>query len=166
LSPAPATDLLSPPDQPTETEHLQAAMTALRELILAGDEFRSASSAHLHVGVTEAVAMSYLAGIGPLTARELSHRMRLAPSSITSVLDRLEAADLAHRAPVPGDRRRLHVNLTDRGRAKIDWSRQHMQAALISLGEPRLHEIAATLSELVAAIRAQIHAIADDTEAR
>jgi DNA-binding MarR family transcriptional regulator len=151
----------SMPDPPTETADLQAAMTALRALILASEEFRHTVAAHLHVGVTETVAMSYLAASAPLTARELSQRMGLAPSSITSVLDRLEAADLARRAPVPGDRRRLLITLTDRGPATLAWSRHHLQAALASLGEPRLPEIAASLSELAAALRTQTGSIAD-----
>jgi DNA-binding MarR family transcriptional regulator len=153
------------PDPPNDATGLQAAMKALPELLLAGDEFRFAGAAHLHIGVTETVAMSYLAARGPLTARELSQRMRLAPSSITSVLDRLEAADLAHRSPVPGDRRRMLVTLSDLGHAKIGWIRQHLQVALSSLGEHRLPEIAAVLSELAAAMRAQIDSIADEPEA-
>jgi DNA-binding MarR family transcriptional regulator len=159
LSALPHTPTPSTPDPPTETEDLQAAMTGLRALILAGEEFRHAVAAHFHLGVTETVAMSYLA-TGSLTARELSERMSLKPSSITSVLDRLDAAGLARRAAIPGDRRRVLVTITDHGQTTLAWTRHRMQAALASLGEPRLPEIAATLSELAAALRVQASSIA------
>jgi hypothetical protein len=41
------------------------------------------------------------------------------------------------------------VTLTPRGQATLAWSRDRVQAALTTLGEHRLPEIAATLSELV-----------------
>ena len=48
---------------------------------------------------------------------ELGERIDLAPSTMVGVTDRLVAADLVERVRVPGDRRRYHVKLTDRGRA-------------------------------------------------
>ncbi len=48
---------------------------------------------------------------------ELGERIDLAPSTMVGVTDRLVAAGLVERVRVPGDRRRYHVKLTERGRA-------------------------------------------------
>lgn len=48
---------------------------------------------------------------------ELGERVDLAPSTMVGVTDRLVAAGLVERLRVPGDRRRYHVRLTERGRA-------------------------------------------------
>lgn len=48
---------------------------------------------------------------------ELGERIDLAPSTMVGVTDRLVAAGLVERLRVPGDRRRYHVRLTERGRA-------------------------------------------------
>lgn len=48
---------------------------------------------------------------------ELGERIDLAPSTMVGVTDRLVAAGLVERTRVPGDRRRYHVKLTERGRA-------------------------------------------------
>lgn len=48
---------------------------------------------------------------------ELGERIDLAPSTMVGVTDRLVAAGLVERNRVPGDRRRYHVKLTERGQA-------------------------------------------------
>ncbi|HEY2700441.1 MAG TPA: MarR family transcriptional regulator, partial [Pseudonocardiaceae bacterium] len=46
----------------------------------------------------------------PRTPRELATELRLPPSTITSVLDRLERAGFVRRAASPTDRRRVQVS--------------------------------------------------------
>lgn len=48
---------------------------------------------------------------------ELSRRVGLANTTLTSMLDRMEAAALVRRLPAPGDRRKTLIALTDRARA-------------------------------------------------
>lgn len=48
---------------------------------------------------------------------ELSHKTGLAKTTLTSMLDRMEAAGLVMRVPSPSDRRRIHIVLTDNARA-------------------------------------------------
>lgn len=48
---------------------------------------------------------------------ELSHKTGLAKTTLTSMLDRMEAAGLIMRVPSPSDRRQIHIVLTDNARA-------------------------------------------------
>jgi MarR family transcriptional regulator, organic hydroperoxide resistance regulator len=52
-----------------------------------------------------------------LTPGEVSRRLGLATPTVTRATARMEAAGLLRREPDPGDRRRVRLVLTDRGRA-------------------------------------------------
>ena len=64
----------------------------------------------------EGHVLAYLAEPGELSIRELQTRAVLRPSTLTAVLDRLEARGLVRRAAHPRDRRSTLVKLTPRGR--------------------------------------------------
>ena len=50
---------------------------------------------------------------------ELGSRILLTSGSMTYVIDRLQERSLVQRRPCPGDRRALHVELTEQGRELI-----------------------------------------------
>ncbi|RMF19937.1 MAG: MarR family transcriptional regulator [Deltaproteobacteria bacterium] len=52
-----------------------------------------------------------------LRAVELGRRAGLEPSTMTGLLDRMEADGLIERRPDPNDRRALTIHLTEEGRA-------------------------------------------------
>ncbi|MEK9523404.1 MarR family transcriptional regulator [Streptomyces sp. NPDC087908] len=54
---------------------------------------------------------------GQLRITELAQEVRLSPSSVSRVVDRLVRDDLAVRMPSPGDRRTVHGRITQRGMA-------------------------------------------------
>lgn len=49
--------------------------------------------------------------------REISEKTGLAVTSLTSMLDRMEAAGLLRRTDAPGDRRKIMIELTDKAKA-------------------------------------------------
>lgn len=51
---------------------------------------------------------------------ELSEHLRIAPRSVTEVVDALESRGLAERRPDPADRRATLAGLTDRGAGVLD----------------------------------------------
>jgi MarR family 2-MHQ and catechol resistance regulon transcriptional repressor len=55
-----------------------------------------------------------------LTQVELSRMMLVNRANITSLVDRMEKAELVVRAPVPGDRRYNVIQLTDRGASILE----------------------------------------------
>lgn len=57
---------------------------------------------------------------GPQTLSQLSERMSLSPSTLVSMIDRLESRDLLERTRHASDRRRQPITLTADGRALLD----------------------------------------------
>ena len=77
--------------------------------------------------------LSALAAIdhrGPLTLGALADYERVAPPSITKLVAKLEAEGLVVRTADPGDRRFVHVAITDVGRSRMNKSRQRRTAWL------------------------------------
>ena len=136
-----------------------AAVIALRAVIIAGEQFRHAVADHLGVGLSEALAMSYLSAAEPLGPRELATSIGLTPSTVTSLLDRLDAADLAVRRPHPTDRRKSVIVLTDRGREVLVRVRTWLGAAVDDLDQDELPQITAQLTAVAAVLAAQTEAV-------
>jgi DNA-binding MarR family transcriptional regulator len=55
-----------------------------------------------------------------MSAGELSRALMLSSGAMTNRLDRLEKAELIRRVPDPKDRRGVQVELTDKGKSRID----------------------------------------------
>jgi len=81
---------------------------------------------------------------GPRTAGELALATGLRPAATTALVDRLSARGLVRRVPSPGDRRRVLVELTEEGAAKV-WE---AYGPLVTEGADILDGI--TTEELVA----------------
>jgi DNA-binding MarR family transcriptional regulator len=92
-------------------------MVGLQNAFSARDE---ALAAHLGVNRTDLECMGYLLRLGPLTAGQLATESALTPGAITAALDRLERAGHARRVRDDADRRRVLVELSPTGRAKIE----------------------------------------------
>lgn len=71
--------------------------------------------AHTGLAPHQARALRTIAGEGPLRPGLLAERLRVAPRSVTEVVDALVEAALVEREPDPGDRRATILRLTDAG---------------------------------------------------
>ncbi|WP_206426136.1 MarR family winged helix-turn-helix transcriptional regulator [Nakamurella antarctica] len=67
----------------------------------------------------EALVMLSFSSRDSLPMRIMGERLQLHPTSITNIVDRLEADGLAQRLPHPTDRRTTLVALTPSGRARL-----------------------------------------------
>ena len=88
--------------------HLRDAMWAQmeRELVKVGHDLT----------FSQFVTIKKLAG-GIASVTDLARAAELNPGAMTRLLDRLEAKGLVTRVADPGDRRALHIHLTDAGTA-------------------------------------------------
>lgn len=84
-------------------------------------------TAGLDVTPTDGHLLSYLASYSPAPMTELHHVLGVKRSTMTSVLDRLEARSWVRRLPSPRDRRALLVVLTDEGRVHATRIRQVLE---------------------------------------
>src|SRR5690606_15565677 len=72
--------------------------------------------AHTGLAPHQARALRTIAGEGPLRPGALAERLRVAPRSVTEVVDALVERQLVDREPDPSDRRATILSLTDAGR--------------------------------------------------
>jgi DNA-binding MarR family transcriptional regulator len=66
----------------------------------------------------EALVLLTFSRAGSLPMRVMGERLQLHPTSVTNIVDRLEADGLVRRNPHPTDRRTTLVEITDDGRAR------------------------------------------------
>ena len=139
----------SPVAEPSE------AVLALRDLLLAGMHFRMTVAEYFDIDLSASVALSHLSAHGPLSARELAGLVGVTPSSMTALLDRLEAQDLATRGRHPTDRRKTALTITERGQQSLAQVRGWMADALDRVDKHALPDLAGPLSAVARALNAQ-----------
>ena len=96
---------------------------------------------------------------GGLTQIELSREVRLSASTVVGVVDRLETKGLVRRRRDGVDRRRIHVEPTEAGRAVEAAAPEplqlHLERGLDALPEAERVAIAASLDRLVHLLEAE-----------
>lgn len=68
----------------------------------------------------EALVLLTFARTGRLPMRVMGERLQLHPTSVTNIVDRLQADGLVRRTPHPTDRRATLVEITDAGSALLE----------------------------------------------
>jgi MarR family transcriptional repressor of emrRAB len=88
----------------------------------------------MDVSPREGHLLSYLRSYAPAPVSELVRVFGHKPSTLTSMLDRLEKGDFIQRVPNPGDRRSSLVKLTRSGRRLADRIQGIVEALETELG--------------------------------
>jgi len=128
---------------------------ALHRFGLARDRMSAALAQASGLNATELEALEQLEQDGPLTQRALGERLVLTSGGTTLLVDRLERAGLVKRAPHPGDRRAVLLEL-DRAaaeRASAPLAGYHAALAAIA-GRLSASEVEAVCAFLAGATRA------------
>jgi len=104
-------------------------------------------------------AIKTIAALSPVRVSDLALRMYLHPATVVGILNRLELQGLIRRVRTTGDRRVVHVELTDEGNALVTQAPQVHQDLLVSglenLTLVKLQAIAASFGLLVNILGAQ-----------
>jgi len=98
----------TPPFPPPGPDHL---LLVLQQLGEAAGLYEQVMADRLGLNRTDVIVLSLLGLRGPQTAGQLAEATGLTTGAVTGVIDRLERAGFARRAPDPGDRRRVIVTL-------------------------------------------------------
>ncbi len=101
----------------------------------------------------EALVLLTFSSRGSLPLGKMGERLQVHPTSVTSIVRRLEAAGLINRQPHPDDGRAVLAEITPKGRALVERATKDLVAAdfgLEALDVPALRE----LSEILRPIRA------------
>jgi DNA-binding MarR family transcriptional regulator len=100
----------------------------------------------------EALVLLTFARSGSLPLGKMGERLQVHATSVTSIVDRLEAAGLVVRRRHPDDGRAVLAEITDAGRAVVEAATADLvtaRFALTSLSPDQLHQ----LSELLRPVR-------------
>jgi DNA-binding MarR family transcriptional regulator len=99
----------------------------------------------------EALVLLSFSSRGSLPMRLMGERLQLHPTSITNIVDRLEADGLARRLPHPNDRRTTLVELTDAGRERLTAATAAVTGSgfgFVGLDDQELTELAVLLTKV------------------
>ncbi len=91
---------------------------------------------------------------GPLTLGAVGHRLWITPATVTSAIDRLEAADLCRRVSHPTDARATLLEITAKGRRLFDRAVEKLNTDLfgmVGLSEEELNLLVGLIEKIRAA---------------
>lgn len=146
-----AADLWSEHVGPSETMGAVTAVMRVQQIL------QSAVDAALKPhGLTfaryEALVLLFFSKNKSLPMRVMGERLQLHPTSVTNIVDRLEADGLAKRLPHPTDRRTTLVQITEDGLARRQQATEAVTAIDFGLAGLSRRQTA-TLSDLLAKVR-------------
>jgi DNA-binding MarR family transcriptional regulator len=99
----------------------------------AAEVLRNAAAAHIGLSKTDLRALAVIVRMEGLTAGQLAGYLGVSTGAITDVLDRLERSGHARRAQDRGDRRRVVVWATARGREHGSVVLRALEADIVAL---------------------------------
>jgi DNA-binding MarR family transcriptional regulator len=100
----------------------------------------------------EALVLLTFSRAGSLPLGKMGERLQVHPTSITSIIDRLESAGLVVRRRHPEDGRAVLAEITDAGRAVVEVATADLVAADFALGALD-HEQLRQISEVLRPVR-------------
>ena len=100
----------------------------------------------------EALVLLTFSSRGSLPLGKMGERLQVHPTSVTSIVDRLEAAGLVVRRRHPEDGRAVLAEITEEGRALVERATADLVGADFGLGALRDGDLRA-LSELLRPVR-------------
>jgi DNA-binding MarR family transcriptional regulator len=112
-------------------ETLEELSLAMQSLLASHRRLRSRDSRHPgEIGFGHYRLLVELRRAGTLTGSGLAAAAELSPATVTDMLDALEAGGLVGRHRDEGDRRVVHIRLTQKGRRAIDAKQARFRARL------------------------------------
>src|SRR6476619_238935 len=100
----------------------------------------------------EALVLLTFSRAGSLPLGKMGERLQVHPTSVTSIVDRLEAAGHVVRRRHPQDGRAVLAEITDSGRAVVEAATADLVEARFALGEVPVEDLRA-LSALLKPVR-------------
>ena len=114
--------------------HAVTSLMRVQQLVLA--ELDDLLKPHgLSFARYEALVLLTFARAGALPLGKMGERLQVHPTSITSIIDRLEAAGHVVRRPHPQDGRAVLAEITESGRAVVEAATADLVKARFALGD-------------------------------
>ena len=130
--------------------HAVTSLMRVQQLVLAQlDEILKAHG--LTFARYEALVLLTFSRAGALPLGKMGERLRVHPTSVTSIIDRLQAAGLVVRRRHPEDGRAVLAEITDAGRDLVERATKDLveaRFALSALSPEQLRELSNVLREV------------------
>ncbi|MCW2528780.1 MAG: mhqR 3 [Pseudonocardiales bacterium] len=125
---------------PDEDDSVYASMLAVTSIMRAQQILIAELDARLRrFGLTfsrfEALVLLNFSSAGSLPLSKMGERLQVHATSVTNLIDRLEAADLVRREPNPRDGRGTLAVITERGRQTARAATAELNQSRFALGE-------------------------------
>ncbi|HSV38034.1 MAG TPA: MarR family transcriptional regulator [Nocardioidaceae bacterium] len=134
-----------------EQMHAVTSLMRVQQLVLAQlDELLKPHE--LSFARYEALVLLTFSRAGSLPLGKMGERLQVHPTSVTSIVDRLETAGLVVRRRHPEDGRAVLAEITEEGRALVERATQDLVAAEFALPSMESGDLEA-LSELLKPVR-------------
>ena len=134
-------------------------LKSLRRIIRAVDIHSRKLLSEFKITSPQMICLYMLRTRDEMTQSELAKEVDLGPSTITGIVDRLEAKGYVVRTRSAADRRRIMLQLTDSGRELVESAPSLLQdqltASLMSLPELEQATIALSLERIVELMNAE-----------
>ena len=101
------------------TERSANALIAIRRILRAAELASRTVAEQTGLTPSQIVVLQIIAQTGQPNAGTVAETARLSQATVTAILDRLEDRGLVTRERDPGDRRRVAVELTEKGRTAL-----------------------------------------------
>jgi DNA-binding MarR family transcriptional regulator len=144
---------------PSASIHTVEILRGLRRIVKRIEGASTELEAAHGITAPQLLCLGALIRAGGLTQVELSRAVRLSASTVVGVVDRLETKGLVTRRRDAEDRRRIHVEPTEAGRAveraAPEPLQMQLERGLAELPPGRQAEISAALDALVRLLEAE-----------
>ena len=130
-------------------------IAAIRDVDLAMQISRSRFAHLQRINPHDTLVISALAAAGgPARPREIAQSLRITSGTLTTMIDRLEAAGLVHRQPNPKDRRSILLALTDEGARTVEqWAGELGAAVAVAIPADDHERFLECMRDVASAIR-------------
>ncbi|QSX32874.1 MarR family transcriptional regulator [Shewanella avicenniae] len=112
-------------------EKHQLLLISLRKVIRAIDLHSRQLSKHSGLTGPQLMVMQRIAALGNPLVKQIAADINLSPATVTSIIDRLESKGFVIRERSTTDKRKVHLLLSDTGRALLDTAPAPLQEYFI-----------------------------------
>jgi DNA-binding MarR family transcriptional regulator len=142
----------------------------LRRIVRAIDVHSRALSREYELTWPQLAALCELERLGKCPVGQLAGEMYVGAPTVTGIVDRLERDGLVERFREKGDRRKVLVGLTPKGRAllarKPSLLNEHLRTGLSCLSERQQKQMRSTLDRLAEMMESPQDSNGDDSHGR
>ena len=149
-------------NQLSRTEPIERAIAGYAQLVELLSASRTPEFPDPHVTMAQMRVLMLLSAMGEARMSDLAHQLGIAPSTLSSLVDRLVESDLVTRKDDPRDRRTVVVALAPAGSRMLDQFNELGADALRSLLEQVPDKDLATVNKAIELLVAAARRLSED----